>query len=229
MVPFGQNNDEWVAGVASYMRNAFGNKASDGDAGGRGARACGDGSAHDALGFGRSSRRRCRGSSWPMPTWKLTASHNSSTAPYALGIQPWTSGVRQAPGMWIQVELPQAQTLSEIVFESNPAAVVEGPIVAGAPSRTAIPAGLGRGGRCAAALLRRRRRPSGYPRGYQVQVSIDGTTWSAPVAQGQGSGATTHVSFAPVQAKFVRLTQTAQAAELPPLSILRLKLFGPGR
>jgi hypothetical protein len=58
---------------------------------------------------------------------------------------------------------------------------------------------------------------------------MDGTNWGTPVAQGQGSGSTTHISFAPVQAKFVRVTQTASGENLPPLSILRLKLFGPGK
>jgi len=62
-----------------------------------------------------------------------------------------------------------------------------------------------------------------------VQVSTDGTNWGTPVAQGQGSGAASHISFAPVQARFVRVTQTASGAELPPLSILRFKLYGPGK
>jgi mono/diheme cytochrome c family protein len=219
MVPFGQNDDEWVANVASYIRNAFGNKAPL--------------VTPDAVARVRAANTNRRElwdfaaleASLPQlivsnPSWKLTASHNSSTAPYALGIQPWTSGVAQAPGMWIQVELPQAQRVSELVFESNPAAVVEGPIVAGAPSRTAIPA---RGGGPAGAEPP----PVGYPRGFQVQVSTDGTNWGTPVATGQGSGATTHISFPPVQAKFIRLTQTASGENLPPLSILRLKLYGP--
>ena len=30
-----------------------------------------------------------------------------------------------------------------------------------------------------------------FPRGYRVQVSADGNTWSAPVAEGQGAPGTT--------------------------------------
>ena len=229
MVPFGQNNDEWIANVASFLRNSFGNKAPlvtpEAVARVRAANA-GRTTMWDASALEASLPRLIVADA----TWKLSASHNSSTAPYALGIQPWTSGVRQAPGMWIQVELPAAQLVSELVFDSNPAVVVEGPIVAGAPSRTAIPAGAGRGGAAPAAGAAPPAPPAvGYPRGYQVQVSMDGTNWGAPVATGQGTGATTHISFAPVQAKFVRITQTASGENLPPLSILRLKLFGPGK
>jgi hypothetical protein len=148
------------------------------------------------------------------PTWKFSASHNPSIAYYALGIQPWTSGARQAPGMWWQVELPQARTVSELQFESNPAPVIEGEIVAGAPSRSVFGAAGEQPG-------------LGYPRGYQVQVSMDGSQWTT-VAEGKGTGADTHVVFAPTQARFVRLTSTTGGDDLPPLSILRLRLFEPG-
>jgi hypothetical protein len=60
-----------------------------------------------------------------------------------------------------------------------------------------------------------------------VQVSMDGTQWTA-VAQGQGSGVSTDVVFTPVQARFVRITQTATAAGAPPWAVGRLRLFEPG-
>ena len=65
---------------------------------------------------------------------------------------------------------------------------------------------------------------AGYPRGYSLTVSLDGKTWSAPVAQGQGNGAATTIAFAPVNAKFVRITQTAAADNAPAWSIQRLRL-----
>jgi hypothetical protein len=67
--------------------------------------------------------------------------------------------------------------------------------------------------------------PLGYPRAYQVQVSTDGSTWSAPVAHGEGTGADTVVAFAPVNAKFVRITQTGTAADAPPWNVQRLRLY----
>ena len=70
-----------------------------------------------------------------------------------------------------------------------------------------------------------------FPRGYQVQVSADGTTWSAPVAEGQGTPGITVITFAPVSAKFVRITQTATVENAPPWSmrLLRLYVAAPGK
>jgi hypothetical protein len=68
----------------------------------------------------------------------------------------------------------------------------------------------------------------GYPRGYKVETSMNGTTWT-PVAEGQGSGTTTLITFKPVQAKFVRLTQTASPENAPPLSIQQLRLYRVAR
>jgi hypothetical protein len=64
-----------------------------------------------------------------------------------------------------------------------------------------------------------------FPRGYSVTLSLDGKTWSAPVAQGQGNSASTATAFAPVDAKFVRITQTAAVSNAPAWSIQRLRLY----
>ena len=94
--------------------------------------------------------------------------------------------------MWLQVEMTQPAMLSEIQFESSAVPVVTEPIVPGAPPRTMIPAAAA----AAAALAVARAPPEapaapdinavGFPRAFQIQTSMDGTTWSAPVAQGQG-------------------------------------------
>jgi mono/diheme cytochrome c family protein/glucose/arabinose dehydrogenase len=47
-----------------------------------------------------------------------------------------------------------------------------------------------------------------YPRGYSVQVSDDGNTWGKPVAEGKGRKALLEISFPPIEAKFLRITQT---------------------
>jgi hypothetical protein len=65
-----------------------------------------------------------------------------------------------------------------------------------------------------------------YPRSYRVQVSTNGATWSAPVAEGQGRPGTTVITFAPVQAKYVRITATV--ADPAPWS-MRLLRFYEGR
>jgi hypothetical protein len=57
-----------------------------------------------------------------------------------------------------------------------------------------------------------------------VETSLNGATWT-PVAEGQGSGSPTMITFKPVQAKFVRVTQTATVENAPPLSIQQLRLY----
>jgi mono/diheme cytochrome c family protein len=222
MVPMGQNPDEWVAAVGSYVRNAFGN---------RGSLIVPAEVAHVR------KTTAARKTPWPIPEleaslprvlvrdagWKVSASHNAATASNALSIQPWSSGQPQQPNMWFQVELSQPAMLAEIQFESGVVAPENVLAVPGAPTRTAI------GGRGAAPGA-----PApppalpGYPRGYQVQVSADGVKWSAPVAQGQGTGVSTRIAFSPVSAKFVRITQTATTENAPPWSIQRLRLYEAG-
>ena len=58
---------------------------------------------------------------------------------------------------------------------------------------------------------------------------MDGTNWGPPIAKGTGTGTSTSVTFKPVRAKFVRITQTGNETDAPPWSVLRLRLFeSPG-
>lgn len=52
---------------------------------------------------------------------------------------------------------------------------------------------------------------------------MDGVTWSAPVAQGQGALVNV-ITFRPVEARFVRITQTGTDANYP-WSVQRLRLY----
>ena len=69
----------------------------------------------------------------------------------------------------------------------------------------------------------------GFPRGYKIETSMDGVNWGRqPVAQGVGSDITI-ITFKPVQARFVRITQTAADAAAPAWSMQRLRLFEQGK
>jgi glucosylceramidase len=48
-----------------------------------------------------------------------------------------------------------------------------------------------------------------YPRGYAVTVSLDGTTWSAPVATGSGTGQITNIALDGRPIRYVRVALTA--------------------
>jgi len=64
----------------------------------------------------------------------------------------------------------------------------------------------------------------GYPREFKVEVSLDGTKWT-PAATGTGASGATTVAFAPVRAKFLRITQTGDVAGAPPWSMQRLRVY----
>jgi mono/diheme cytochrome c family protein len=209
MVAMGSNTDQWIADVASYVRNSFGNTgtlATPGDV----ARVRAASSRKDPWTASELERSLPR-ALVPEASWKVTASHDSRPVPQAnaeggynylgnaagaLTFLGWTTGVPQQSGMWFQIELPAAVTLTELQFTSSTI-----------------------GGRAGAPVVWT------FPRRYQLQVSDDGTTWSAPVAEGQGIPGTTVVPFAPVAARFVRLTQTATVENPPPWSMRLVRLY----
>jgi mono/diheme cytochrome c family protein len=242
MIPMGTNDDEWVASVASYVRQNFGNTG---------------GFVKPADVARVRGETRGRTAPWdaeelkaalPVPLvkegWIVSASHNAHIAVRGLSLQSWNSGAPQQPGMWFQVELPKPATLVELQFESTSGAyqILEGRVRnTEAPPAAARGAGGGRtaGGRQAGPPPPRPRH--GFPRGYNVEVSTDGRMWAA-VAGGtdtwhdvvmlssggtgvQESVATTAIPFAPVQAKFVRITQTASTENAPAWSIQSLRLY----
>jgi mono/diheme cytochrome c family protein len=206
----GANRDEWVADVASYLRNSFGNAAgvvTPADVA-RVRRATADRKTPWTFGDLAASLPRPL---IPDATWTVTASHHAPPPPSpnaagsfsmeanpagALNYLGWTTGVPQEAGMWLQVELPAPATLVELQFTSS---------------------AIG-GGRAGPAQWT-------FPRAYRVEVSTDGASWSAPVAEGSGVEGTTVVTFAPVAAKFVRITQTAAVPNGPPWSMRLLRLY----
>jgi mono/diheme cytochrome c family protein len=228
MVPM-DNTDEWVAGIASYVRTSFGNRG-------------------DLVTPADVARVRAeiagRKAPWTQPDleaslphlldsrqFKITASHAADTAEYATNLRGWTSGVPQAPGMWLQIELPQAAMVTEVQFDSIGGggrgagagrAAANAPLPApgtppGRGGRGAAPGAPGGFGGGAATL--------GFPRAYDVQVSMDGKKWSKPVASGRGEAAHTTITFAPSQAKFVRITQTDNLPDAPAWSVRNLRVY----
>ena len=223
MVPMGQSGDEWVAAIASYVRNSFGNRASlvtPAEVG----RVRAETAARKAM-WTTAELEASLPKMIPGDGLKFTASHNPQIAMQAVGINPWTSGYAQQPGMWFQVELPQPATIAEVQFTSTAAVVDTTPAVPGAPTRTGVP-GAGRGAAGAPGAAPAAPPALGFPRQFQVQVSMDGARWSEPVARGTGGTTQTDIAFKPTRAKFVRITQTAAADA--PWTIQRLRLYEPG-
>jgi mono/diheme cytochrome c family protein/glucose/arabinose dehydrogenase len=225
MVPMGASTDEWIAGVASYVRNSFGNTG-------------------DLVTPADVARVRAATASrkdlWTVPEIEaslpkpvdsqqltLTASDSPEEAPGALTLRGWSSEEPQSAGMWFQIELPQPMLVNEVQFDSaterNP-----GARAARGARGAAVPAAAGRGPAARGAAGRGGFGGPpviGYPRGYSVQTSTDGKSWSKPVAQGKGDDAHTSIAFAPTRAKFIRITQTETLDDAPSWSINNLRVY----
>ena len=109
--------------------------------------------------------------------------------------------------MWFQIELPQPANVVEVLVDT----------LAGGRGNLGFGFGRGRGSM-----------PAGPLAAYRLQVSMDGTTWSEPLAEGAGQNPTTTITIKPVQAKFVRITQTGTEENAPVWSIQSLRLYAVG-
>ena len=220
MAPMGTNRDEWIAAIASYVRNSFGNVGS-------------------FVSTADVSRVRAdtasRKTFWKvdelmaslptplevLPTWKASASHNPGSALGALNFASWTTGAPQQPGMWFQVELPEPTVVTEIQFNAAGSGFPGGGRGRGAAG---APAAAGAGTPTAAPPP-----PAGpYPRAYKVEMSTNGSSWKT-VAEGQGTPGATTIAFAPIEAKFIRISQTATAEDGAVWSMQRFRLYRPGQ
>lgn len=219
MVPMAENSDEWIADIISYIRNNFDNNSS-------------------FITKEDVAEMRTKVASQPalynydelittIPTvllpasnWNITASHaqptvigGKATPSSAFNFEGWTTGVKQAPNMWFQVEMPTETTLTGIDFES-PATRIRGT----APA-------MGAAGAAPAQPTFTTLETS--PHKYIVQVSTDGKTWSQ-VAAGEGKRKTS-ISFNPVKAKFVKITQTGTSDDDGPWKMLGMKFYQAGK
>jgi mono/diheme cytochrome c family protein/glucose/arabinose dehydrogenase len=216
MAPMGTNKDEWVAAIASYVRNSFGNVSSFvSPADVARVRAA----TADRKTFWKVDELVA---SLPvplevLPTWKATASHNPGSALGALNFASWTTGEPQQAGMWFQVELPETTTITELQFNSAGGGFAGG----GRGGRANVPLAPGTPPRAPLA------QPGPYPRAYKTEVSINGTSWTT-VAEGQGTAGSTTITFTPTAAKYVRITQTAAGENAAPWAMQRLRLYRPG-
>ena len=118
MIAMDTQSDEWIAAVASFVRNNFGNSG--------GFITTDDVARVRADTASRKSFWTVPELTASMPTalftdgWKLTASHNTDAALGALSLTAWNAGSTQQAGMWFQVELPGVETVTEIQFQSPP-------------------------------------------------------------------------------------------------------------
>jgi mono/diheme cytochrome c family protein len=254
MVPMGTQKDDWIAAIGSYIRNSFGNTGAfitTTDV----ARVRGATASRKTPWVLPELEKTLPMMLETQPSWKVTASHNQGAAQNALTIVGWNSAEPNKAGMWLQVEFPEPLTIAEVQFTSPagrgappPAAAARPGGRAGGPGAGNVPppAATGAGAPAPAAGAQPQQPAAGAQaqpgaattaapgvppppppppvREFEVQTSLDGKTWSAPVARGQMS-ALTAAAFAPVRARFVRITQTAPPQGTGNLAIQNIRFY----
>jgi mono/diheme cytochrome c family protein len=208
MVAMGTNKDQWIADVVSYVRNSFGNSSGmvsvpDVE---RVRAATSDRKAPWTATELEASLPRLL---VPSEAWKVTASHEGHPAPQANADGGYNYRSDAAGGLTFMGWTSGVPQQPDMWFQVE----LPAPVMLTEIRFTSSTTGTGAA------------QTSTFPRGYRVQVSTDGSTWSAPIADGQGLPGVTTIAFAPVRTKFVRITQTANTANAPPWSMRLLRLY----
>ncbi|MFC5401450.1 discoidin domain-containing protein [Cohnella soli] len=124
--------------------------------------------------------------------WSVSASSTdtaSSSLAGAIDGNPatrWSTGLPQANGQYLQIDMGQNQTFDRVLIDAGASA-------------------------------------GDYPRGYQVQVSTNGTAWTT-VASGAGSSAAIIAEFAPQTARYLKIVQTGTSGSW--WSVAELAVYG---
>ncbi|MFX0555603.1 DUF7133 domain-containing protein [Maribacter sp. CXY002] len=187
MVGNKEQDDAWIAAIASYIRQNLSNEASMVTA--------------DQVARIRAKTTRQNGTyrytelinSVPKylslgSDWKVTSSH---TAPNRIGgtaspksafnYEGWTTGEHQKKGMWFQVEFPKSIGLTGLSYNSQP--ISRG-------WREGSPPPL-----------------QTYPRSFKIETSLDGENWDS-VYQGLGDSPDFNKDFEVTSAKYIKFTLT---------------------
>ena len=216
MVPMGTNTDQWIADVANYVRNSFGNS--------------GLFVTPQQVAFARAGTPRK--TPWTLPEleaalpkaltnqaeWKLSASHNSEAAANATGTTPgarWDTGRRGAAGRHVVPDRAAAAGARRRGADRHGAAIQ---LRRPRPRRWRPWCAGRRRARRRAARLRpardaaARRFRSPVPSPTRCRCRWTERPGARRSRKAPASAPTTVIAFTPVQAKFVRITQTGAAA-----------------
>jgi glucose/arabinose dehydrogenase/mono/diheme cytochrome c family protein len=114
MLPLENNDNDWIAAVASYIRVSFGNssslvRTSDVE------RVRTLINEHNTPWVQAELDAAMPQSLTNRDQWKLTANYNAKSAPMAIDNDPnsrYDTGATQRPGMWFQIEMPQETSVT---------------------------------------------------------------------------------------------------------------------
>jgi hypothetical protein len=88
-----------------------------------------------------------------------------------------------------------------------------------------VPVGRGGGGGARGAAAGATPPTVPFPRAFKIETSVDGRKWGRAVAEGRGAPGRNTVVFAPVRAKFIRITQTDEKPDAPDWSMTNVRIF----
>jgi mono/diheme cytochrome c family protein len=216
MAPMKNQSDEWIADVISFVRNGLSNEASlikpEQVAKVR-ATTADQKSLYQFDQLLKTIPRELQ-----QTGLKATASHTNSTriggniSPLsALTYEGWTTGEKQAKGMWYQLEFPKEVTLTEINFISPQTTKP------GWQPNPKLPPG--------------QPRPfiQTFPRTFTIETSADGKTWQPTASELKGQSGENIISLASIKTKFLKITLNEgleTEADKIPWSMRQLKFFG---
>ena len=214
MASMKEQSDEWVADVISYIRNGLSNDASL--------------ITPQQVATIRAKTTDQKGIYQFDKLTKLipreipvqdgcvvTASHTASTRiggnvspTSAFTYEGWSTGLKQAKGMWYQIEFPKEIAVTEVHFNA-PQTIQKG--WEPKPNRPPGPPPY----------------VQTYPRTFAVETSSDGKTWQEAIASRKGSAGENIVSVNATKAKYLRLKlNEGLDNEDVPWSMKQLKVFG---
>jgi mono/diheme cytochrome c family protein len=122
MVPMGSNDDAWIAAIASYVRNSFGNHSSTVTAKEVAKLRAASAARLDPWTAEEVQAMLPQAPLTSRNKWKLTASHHANELGKAIDgsiSSRWDTGAFQVPGMWLQIELPQPTDIGGLVLDTS--------------------------------------------------------------------------------------------------------------
>ena len=209
MVGNKEQSDEWISAITSYIRQNLSNKAS-------------------MISEERVAKVRARTTDRhtpytfeellgavpqvivPSDDWNITASHavptriGGTAAPVsAFNFEGWSTGESQKNGMWFQIAFPESIQISELHFNAPSKSRGWSPD-APPPIQT-------------------------YPRSYKLEASLDGKSWKL-LSESKPTKADVIISFEPIKARFLRLTQMENVDKIEglevPWAMRQMKIYG---
>lgn len=215
MAPMGDQSDQWVSDVVSYIRNGLSNDASfvsPQQVADIRAKTAGQKTVYNYDKLIKIVPKEIT----PTKDWKVTASHTFSTriggnvSPQsAFTYEGWSTGEKQEKGMWYQIEFPNQLQLSEISFTST-STVRRG--WRRDPKNPSPPPMV-----------------STYPKTFTIETSIDGNTWKESLVNQSGKDGENSVMFNATKAKYLRIKLVdilASETDSTPWTMRTLKVFG---